>query len=659
VRPDTRTHLACGRTVGLATVLRPRASIGSSDMSEDNTEAGRPVAIPTGRPVVSFLAWTPIEGRSAEIAAALGGEAHVVYDRRLVHRSVVPLRYFLSSFVTLAYLIRRRPRAVIVTNPPLLPGLISWAYCTLHKSPIVLDTHPGGFGAQGDRVSQRLQLAHRWLARRVSASMVTDEHWVKKLAEWGAEALVIHEAPPIWSVGPARAPGKRPVVLFVGTFGGDEPIDVVFDAARSCPELDIWVTGDPRRCPPELLQRVPENVRLTGFLAMPEYASAMQDADLVLTLSTEPTSVMRAAYEAVYVGRPLVLSDSPGLRTLFPYAVAVPNTSEGIARGLRHAIAEHERLRAATEPARDLQQRRWDEQLRALSRQIDPVTSAPARLWVSRPSRARSGGRVASGHETGHGSEPEIEGAGAPTKIRVAGLPISLVDWTIVEAWARNVIDSGQSGTLCTIAPFQAYLAGHDEDYRACLDRAGVVLVDGNGVRLLIAASGRPAAPRLTGRELVERVFDGTLFSAAAVAVVGGTPQAHERLAKAKPDWYLIGGSFAARPLDEDARVVAQQLDEHDANVVLVALGSPKMELWSDALARYHAAVYCSIGGAVDTVVGVRQPPPDVVTRFGLEFAWRAAQNPALLPRLARGFSAMPRLLMTARGERGHQRPVG
>jgi exopolysaccharide biosynthesis WecB/TagA/CpsF family protein len=457
----------------------------------------------------------------------------------------------------------------------------------------------------------------------------------------------------------SSSPGKRPVVLFVGTFGGDEPIDV-FDAARSCPELDVWVTGDPRHCPPELLQRVLENVRLTGFLAMPEYVSAMQDADLVLTLSTEPTSVMRAAYEAVYVGRLLALSDWPGLRTLFPYAVPVPNTSEGIARGLRYAVTEHERLRAATEPARDLQQqqRRWDEQLRALGHQIDPVTSAPPRLWVSRVSRARGGGRVASGHETGHGNEREIEGTSAVTKIRVAGLPISLVDWTIVEAWARNVIDSGQSGTLCTIAPFQPYLASHDEDYRACLDRAGVVLVDGNGVRLLIAASGRPPAPRLTGRELVERVVEGTLFSGAGVAVVGGSPQAHEQLAKAKPDWYLVGGSFAARPLDEDARVVAQQLDEHDAGVVLIALGYPKQELWSDALARHHAAVYCSIGGAIDTAAGERQPPPDVVTRFGLKFAWRAAQDPSLLPRLARGFSAMPRLLMTARGERA-QRPVG
>ena len=313
-------------------------SIPDRELNESRSENGdlaqrqrvRPIALSTGRPVVSFLAWTPIQGRSAEIAAALGGEAHVVYHPRLVHRSLVPLRYFLSSLVTVAYLIRRRPLAVIVTNPPLLPGLISSAYCTWHKSPIVLDSHPGGFGAQGDRVSQRLQLVHRWLARRVSANMVTDEHWVKQLAEWGAKGLVIHEAPPIWSVEPARVPDHRPVVLFVGTFGGDEPIDVVFDTARSCPELDIRVTGDPRHCPPDLLERLPENVQLLGFLAVPEYAAAVQDADLVLTLSTEPTSVMRAAYEAVYVGRPLTLSDWPGLRALFPYAYRYRTRRRGL-----------------------------------------------------------------------------------------------------------------------------------------------------------------------------------------------------------------------------------------------------------------------------------------------------------------------------------------
>lgn len=364
-------------------MTKPANRIGLRSLRKDASLESR------ARPAVSFIAWTPVQGRSAEIAAALGGEQHCVFDRRLVRRSLVPLRYLLSTVVSAVYLVRRHPRSVIVTNPPLLPGFVAWVYGRLWRAPVVLDSHPGGFGVQGDRISERLQFAHRWLARRVSATMVTDKHWVDRLADWGGNAIVVHEAPPMWSVDPARQIQGTPRVLFVGTFGGDEPVGAVFAAAEMCPEFDISVTGDPRRCPHELLARVPKNLTLTGFLGPTDYAKAVQEADIILTLSTEPTSVMRAAYEAVYVGRPLVLSDWIGLRDLFPYALTVSNTADDIARGLRQAVVEHERLRHDLLAAQSLQERRWQAQLSSLRERVNPTNGAPRGLRIH-----RSTGRV-------------------------------------------------------------------------------------------------------------------------------------------------------------------------------------------------------------------------------------------------------------------------
>jgi len=579
-------------------------------------------------PSLSFLAWTPIAGRSAEIAAALGGEAHCVFDRRLTRPWLVPLRYLVSAVVTARYLLTRRPRAVIATNPPLLPGYLAWLYGTLAHVPVVLDTHPGGFGAQGDRVSGRLQALHRWLARRVDASMVTDSRWVERLAEWGADGLVVHEAPPLWSVGPAGVPGERPVVLFVGTFGGDEPVDVIFDAARGCPELDVLVTGDLRRCPPGLLADLAPNVTLTGFLGPADYVRAIDEADVVITLSTEPTSVMRAAYEAVYAGRPLVLSDWPGLKELFPYAVPVANDPDDVARGLRVAMADHAALRAKAASALALQQQRWHEQKEALGRRLG--------LGGARPEH--------------RGSDP------SERTVRIADLPVSLTTWEAVEAQAGTTIEQGRTATLCTVAPYQAYLAEHDAEYRRCLESASKVLVDGNGVRLLFAVGGVDAGARMTGRELVERIYDGRFLPGARVAVVGGSAEALAHLARHRPDWCLFGEHYASRP-DGAVDDLAAGLAAAGAQLVLVALGSPKMELWADALARRHPAFYASVGGAVDTVAGVRRSPPPVVSRLGLEWAWRAVQDPTLLPRLGRGFSVMPGLLVRAAGER--RRPSG
>ena len=571
---------------------------------------------------LSFVAWTPIAGRSAEIAAALGGESYCLFDERLRRRPLVPLRYAVSAFATARYLMRRKPRAVIVTNPPLLAGYVAWAYATLARVPLVLDSHPGAFGAQGDRVSGRLQSAHRWLARRVTATMVTDPDWVEHLAAWGADGLVLHEAPPLWSVTPAQAPAARPVVLFVGTFGGDEPVDAFLDAARLCPELDIRVTGDPRRAAPGLLDDLAPNVTLTGFLGPDDYADAVEEADVLVTLSTEPTSVMRAAYEAVYAGRPLVLSDWPGLKELFPYAVPVANNPLDLARGLRESVRGHAELRRQAPAARRLQDDRWLEQLDTLRAHLELASTDPA------PGRG--------------GVEP----------IRVAGIPVSLTDWDAVERWARETIDAGEAATVCTVAPYQAYLYLHDDRYRRCLDAASVVLLDGNGVGLLLATAGWGRVSRMTGRELVERVHGGQLLRGVRVAVVGGADETHVRIADQCPEWTLVPGRFETNPCHEAVDEVAAALRAAGAQLVLVALGSPKQDLWAAALARLHPAVYVSVGGAVDTAAGVCQAPPPLVERLGVEFAWRVVQNPALAPRLARGVGVLPGLALRATGER-------
>lgn len=331
------------------------------------------------RPSVAFVAWTPIGGRSEEIAAALGGEARCFYDdRRRFGKLSVVARYLRSSRDTARYLRRRRPDAVIATNPPLLPGLIAWAYARRTGARVALDSHPGGFGLQGDRVSALLQPLHRWLARRVATTLVTDDRLAQRVRDWGGRADILHEAPMAFDGAPRETLRGRPRVLFVCIFQRDEPVAEVIEAARRLPELDVEITGDLGRCPPDLRAGAPPNVRFTGFLTGKRYESAVLDADVVLALTTEPSSVVRAGYEAVYARRPLVVTDWPASREVFPHAVHVPNQAAGIAAGLRRAVAEHDRLTDEGPAALALQRSRWDEQLAALRRRLTESPNPPS-----------------------------------------------------------------------------------------------------------------------------------------------------------------------------------------------------------------------------------------------------------------------------------------
>jgi glycosyltransferase involved in cell wall biosynthesis len=314
------------------------------------------------------VAWGAVAGRSVEIAESLGGHAYVLFPPIDDRRPPPAVRYAVGSLLTLAYLVREDPGAVVTTNPPVLLGLIALAWARLRGIPFALDSHPGAFGKLGDRVSARLLPVHRYLVRHADVTLVTAESWVEIVQAWGGRGLVVHEAPGPWG-SLKRSPREvrnRPRALLVSRFGRDEPVDAAVAAAALIPEIDLLVTGRLENLAPELAESASPNVSFVGFLPAARYQMLVAEADLVVALTTEPTSVMRSAYEAVYARRPLVISDWPLCRELFPFAVAVANDPASIAEGLRRAVDNLRALEDQAENARRLQAARWESQLAAL-----------------------------------------------------------------------------------------------------------------------------------------------------------------------------------------------------------------------------------------------------------------------------------------------------
>lgn len=275
-------------------------------------------------------------------------------------------------------LLEERPAVVVVTNPPPFAAMMAWLISRPWRARIVLDSHPIGFGAKDGAVWRRLQRLHRWLVRRSVAVLVTTEEWAQVVRAWGGTGIVLHEAPPsspglaalATGDGPVEARAHHPLrVLFVGTFAGDEPVDAVMDAAAMLWDdgVQISVTGDPTRWHGP----VPSQVQMLGYLDEDAYANAMASADVVLALSTEPTSVMRAACEATFVRRVLVVSDTPASRSAFSHARLVANDAASLVRELRWVRDHFAALAAAAEGAQVAQHERWRSQSAAF---FDVVT---------------------------------------------------------------------------------------------------------------------------------------------------------------------------------------------------------------------------------------------------------------------------------------------
>jgi hypothetical protein len=71
--------------------------------------------------------------------------------------------------------------------------------------------------------------------------------------------------------------------------------------------------------------------------------------------------MLRGAYEAIYQGTPVIVSNWPILRASFPYgAVHVDNTPEGIAQGVREMRANLDTFRTDAIRLREVKMSRWE-----------------------------------------------------------------------------------------------------------------------------------------------------------------------------------------------------------------------------------------------------------------------------------------------------------
>jgi glycosyltransferase involved in cell wall biosynthesis len=149
------------------------------------------------------------------------------------------------------------------------------------------------------------------------------------------------------------------VVACVTSFGRDEPIEAIFEAARRLPDVRFCMTGNPAGAPHRISGK-PSNVTLTGFLDVARYGGLLQTADVVLALTTEDHTMLRGAYEAIYQGTPVIVSDFELLRSAFDDgAVHVNNTPEAIAAAISEVQGNRDGYKVGALRLRARKEQRW------------------------------------------------------------------------------------------------------------------------------------------------------------------------------------------------------------------------------------------------------------------------------------------------------------
>lgn len=189
--------------------------------------------------------------------------------------------------------------------------------------------------------------------------------------------------------------------------------------------------------------------------------------------------------------------------------------------------------------------------------------------------------------------------------------------------------------TVCFLNAHCANVRAKSWTYAAALQRADHILPDGIGVELAAKMTGNRLVANLNGTDFVPLLLGDAARRGLSVFLIGGTPgtalAAAQRLCMDIPGLRIAGtrDGFAEVARTQD---VIDEINESQADIVLVAMGVPRQEIWIDQHRdMMNARLVMGVGALFDFLAGNVRRAPSIVRTVRMEWAWRLAMEPRRL----------------------------
>jgi len=215
---------------------------------------------------------------------------------------------------------------------------------------------------------------------------------------------------------------------------------------------------------------------------------------------------------------------------------------------------------------------------------------------------------------------------------RVLDVPIHDVTMEETVAHVARWIEGGSTHQVATVNPEFLMKARADMQFRAVLNRIALCIPDGIGVLWAARMRGTRLRERVAGSDLVPRLAAEAATRGWRIFFLGAAPGVAEKTAdilSRRNAGLQVGGCYAGSPALDEEDAIVERVRASRADLLFVAYGAPKQDLWLDRnLARTGATVGIGVGGSFDFVAGISHRAPRWVQRLGLEWLDRLIREP-------------------------------
>ena len=224
------------------------------------------------------------------------------------------------------------------------------------------------------------------------------------------------------------------------------------------------------------------------------------------------------------------------------------------------------------------------------------------------------------------------------------GVQVSPYTYDEIVSDIRERIKKGEQSTIIAVNPEKVMKAEKNEELRELINSATYQIPDGVGVLLASKLKGGHIRSRVTGVDMMERLLKFAQTDGLRVFLYGAKEEVVQKAAKNIQEKYPgIAIAGIQNGYEKDSEKVVQRINESKADLLFVAMGSPKQEIWiRENMGRLHVSVFQGVGGSFDVFAGHVKRAPLAFRKLGMEWLYRLMKEPKRLKRQL----ALPQFLL-------------
>ncbi len=192
---------------------------------------------------------------------------------------------------------------------------------------------------------------------------------------------------------------------------------------------------------------------------------------------------------------------------------------------------------------------------------------------------------------------------------------------------------------IVTANPITVLNSKDNHQFEEALQSADYITPDGIGILLAAKFMKKPLQERVTGFDVMIKLLEVANQNCYQIYLYGAHRDilnlAVLNIQRDYPNIEICGYSDGYQSSDEEQQKVAAEIREKQPDLIFVALGVPKQEVWIyEHLDQFEKGVFIGVGGSFDVLSGQVKRAPIIYQKLGIEWVYRMLSEPSRLKRI-------------------------